>query len=157
MTKANSNLNENILYSSSSSSLATKSSPVMAPPLAVPTLTSSSSGLSSLDKQLRRFNQDQAYDEDRTQSFLAKVNAHITSQIINNNQTNGNSTVIVNNTNNFAGKGDCSGFFLHKNGTPSKSASQLSSKLWRLFLFMRLIMLRSTSFVYLFLNLIIDF
>ena len=33
--------------------------------------------LSHLDKQLSRFNETQKIDEDRTQSFLNKVNAHI--------------------------------------------------------------------------------
>lgn len=39
--------------------------------------TNSNNALSSLDKQLRRFNETQQAEEDRTQSFLSKVNAHI--------------------------------------------------------------------------------
>ena len=46
----------------------------------------------SLDKQLTRFNQDQKLEEDRTQSFLAKVNARITSNMINNSSNINNGT-----------------------------------------------------------------
>jgi hypothetical protein len=47
--------------------------------------------LTSLDKQLTKFNQDQKREEDRTQSFLAKVNARITNNMINNSSNNNNS------------------------------------------------------------------
>jgi hypothetical protein len=43
--------------------------------------------LSDLDKQLSKFNQDQKSEEARTHNFLAKVNAHITSNKLTNNNT----------------------------------------------------------------------
>jgi len=52
--------------------------------------------LTSLDKQLTKFNQDQKREEDRTQSFLAKVNARITNNMMNNSSNNSSS----NNNNN---------------------------------------------------------
>ena len=45
---------------------------------------------SSLDKQLTKFNQDQKYEEDRTQLFLAKVNARITNNMVNSMSANSN-------------------------------------------------------------------
>lgn len=37
--------------------------------------------LDELDKQLSRFNENQIQEDDKTHSFLAKVNAHITSKV----------------------------------------------------------------------------
>lgn len=87
--------------------------------------------LSNLDKQLRRFNGDaQRADEDRTQSFLNKVNAHIiTHHLI------APSSDHVENKSSFASFGKSShnnqvtfsnggGFFLHSNvfyQAPNKS------------------------------------
>jgi hypothetical protein len=49
--------------------------------------------LTSLDKQLTKFNQDQKREEDRTQSFLAKVNARITNNMMNNSSNNSSSNI----------------------------------------------------------------
>jgi hypothetical protein len=56
-----------------------------------------SSPLNELDKQLSKFNQDQLEDENRTHMFLAKVNAHITNNLLLGVQSQQNKSSIFSN------------------------------------------------------------
>lgn len=118
------------LISQSSSLITAPSKPIITNMYSSPT----NNALSNLDKQLRRFNGDaQRADEDRTQSFLNKVNAHIiTHHLI---APSSSSEQIENHKSSFASFGKSShnnqvtfsnggGFFLHSNvffQAPNKS------------------------------------
>ena len=69
-----------------------------------------SSSILDLEKQLSKFNQDQKVEEARTHSFLAKVNAHITS-----NFSPTNSSAYKEHSNSFVTADSDNRFILQKN------------------------------------------